>query len=95
MIRKYDLNTKFSTRKSFYGKAKIEEQNGYRNLYSYDTLIASIDNKNKLSYLTDNTEHYSTTTCTHLKEFCLQNGIEYLGKQKMIEFSIKNNINKL
>lgn len=90
MNKKFELTPIYSTRKSFYQKAMVEENgNGFKNLYSYNTLIASIDNENKLFYLTDNEEHYSMTTCSHLKEFCLQNDIEYLGKAKMMQLATK------
>ena len=90
MIKKFELTPIYSTRKNFYQKAIVEEYgNGFKDLYSYNTLIASIDNENKLFYLTDNEEHYSMTTCSHLKEFCLQNDIEYLGKAKMLQLATK------
>lgn len=90
MNKKFELTPIYSTRKSFYQKAMVEEnENGFKNLYSYNTLIATIDNNDKLIYLTDNDYHYSMTTCSHLKEFCLQNDIEYLGKAKMMQLATK------
>lgn len=90
MNKKFELTPVYSTRKSFYQKAMVEEnENGFKSLYSYNTLIATIDNNDKLIYLTDNDYHYSMTTCSHLKEFCLQNDIEYLGKAKMMQLATK------
>lgn len=90
MNKKFELTPIYSTRKSFYQKAMVEENgNGFKSLYSYNTLIATIDNNDKLIYLTDNDYHYSMTTCCHLKEFCLQNDIEYLGKAKMMQLATK------
>ena len=89
----FDLKSEYDSAKSFGGKAKVLETNNKNvndlQLYSYNTLIATIDNNDKLIYLTDNDYHYSMTTCSHLKEFCLQNDIEYLGKAKMMQLATK------
>lgn len=74
----YDLECRFDTRQSFYGKAKINEietKNETKlNLYSYDTLVASITIKNNVKtykYF----GKYSQTTTRHQKEFFKQNGL--------------------
>ena len=70
----YELSCRYDARKSFYGKAKVvEEENGDLLLYSYDTLVARIRgekfeiNSNVWSYYL-----YSNTTLRHIKEFYKQ-----------------------
>lgn len=74
-----DLECRFDTRQSFYGKAKVEEKQ-YDNftafiLYSYGTEVASIEKyKNGLTNYYYN-GNYSQTTTRHQKEFFRQNGL--------------------
>lgn len=74
---KYDLECRFDTRKSFYGKAKVEDIYNDKSvicLYSYGTLVAQItNNKNKIKY--HYLGQYSQTTTRHQKEFFKQNGL--------------------
>lgn len=70
----FELNCRYDTRKSFYGKAKVvEQENGDLLLYSYDTLVARVKdgkfevNSNVWSYYL-----YSNTTLRHIKEFFKQ-----------------------
>ena len=65
----YELDTRYDRRKSFYGKAKIETDNGNQKLYSYGTLVAEIKKGKPIIYGT-----YSATTLRHIKEFLKQNG---------------------
>ena len=74
----YNLECRYDSRASFYGKAKVSIQGSSRTLYSYDTLVASIVN-GKLRIF--NTQ--SATTCRHIREFALQNGFDYLTKKQM------------
>lgn len=74
----YDLDCRYDTRKSFYGKARVVEEkqlNGTKiRLYSYGTLVATIEtykNKTKYEYL----GRYSQTTTRHQKEFFKQYGL--------------------
>ena len=89
----YDLECRFDTRQSFYGKAKVEEKQ-YDNftafiLYSYGTEVASIEKyKNGLTNYYYN-GNYSQTTTRHQKEFFKQNGlcdkqIEELFKKRIL-----------
>ena len=58
------LNT---TRKSFYGKAKVLIQdNGTIQLQSYDTIVCEIDTHNNFNMLW---EGKSNTTTRHINEF--------------------------
>ena len=63
----YDLDCRYDSRASFYGKAKVIEENGVTKLLSYDTIVAEI-NKGVLSI------HglYSNTTLRHIREFIKQ-----------------------
>lgn len=87
----YELDCRYDTRQSFYGKAKVEiVRNTYeqvQNLYSYGTLVASIfddfkDMKRKYVY----GGKYSQTTTRHQKEFFKQNGLS----DKQIKELFKN-----
>lgn len=67
----YDLSTRYDSRASFYGKARVEEQpNGDLHLVSYTTHVATITNDGKAKVFGT----YSQTTLRHIKEFLLQNG---------------------
>ena len=73
----YDLECRFDSRQSFYGKAKIEiTRNTYGqtiDLYSYGTLVASvIDNFNDMKRKYIYNGKYSQTTTRHQKEFFRQ-----------------------
>lgn len=77
-MEKYDLECRFDSRNSFYGKAQVKETRyiGLHliELFSYDTLVAKIEEKeNKTSYIY--LGKYSQTTTRHQKEFFKQNGL--------------------
>ena len=96
---RYDLDCRYDSRKSFYGKAQIEERQEIQDcmtytileLYSYGTLVARITentetNKATCEYL----GKYSQTTTRHQKEFFKQYGltdkeIKELWKNDIIE----------
>ena len=87
----YDLECRYDTRQSFYGKAKVETtKNTYeqtQDLYSYGTLVASIVwnfEKNTRTYIYNG--KYSQTTTRHQKEFFKQNGLS----EKEIKELFKN-----
>ena len=73
----YDLQCRYDTRNSFYGKAKVEDiynDNSVLVLYSYNTKVAQITkNKNNIKY--HYFGKYSQTTTRHQKEFFKQNGL--------------------
>lgn len=56
------------SRKSFYGKARIEQEENCIELVSYNTPIVSIDN----GIITPLWMGYSVTTARHIKEFFKQ-----------------------
>jgi hypothetical protein len=82
----YELATRYDRRQSFYGKAKILEQDGVITLLSYDTPVARIKNgkfeinANVCDYLL-----YSNTTLRHIKEFYRQ-FVEYKSDLKKSDF---------
>ena len=62
-----ELTPIHSTRKSFYGKAKvIISDTGKVQLQSYDTIVCEIDEHNNFNMLWDGK---SNTTSRHIKEF--------------------------
>jgi hypothetical protein len=67
----YDLNTQYDSRKSFYGKAKVDKGDDWNQnkLYSYNTLVAEIVDYEPVVY-----GIYSATTLRHIKEWLKQLG---------------------
>ena len=65
----YELQPKYDSRKSFYGKAFVEEKENCKILTSYQTDVAMIkDGKFYLKGM------YSATTSRHIRDFAYQNG---------------------
>ena len=87
------LDTMFDSRKSFYGKAKIEQDGDRITLISYNTKIVSVMN-DQLYPLWDG---YSMTTARHIKEFFKQfYGVEVNKKIfEQIQTGEITNINEL
>ena len=73
MPRIFDLACRFDSRRSFYGKATIMEENGTITLLSYCRPAARITNGKleKLEYW-----NYSATTRRHCREFVRQFEVE-------------------
>ena len=74
-MRNYELLPQFDSKKSFYGKARVEEENNISTLYSYDSKIIELDrttNKLKRVYMAG----FSKTTLRHVKEFLRQNDFD-------------------
>lgn len=78
----YELEARFDSRKSFYGKAQVkivEDIISYNELlYSYGTLVSTftLDKVNNLEQFTVNGKFSQTTTTTrHQKEFFKQKGL--------------------
>jgi hypothetical protein len=84
----HHLAPQYDSRKSFYGKAKVREENGAMILTSYTTDVAKIENGKAVVYGT-----YSPTTLRHIKEFLRQNGFKAENsKQIMADYGVKNDI---
>lgn len=65
----YNLEPRYDSRGSFYGKAKVVQQGNRKTLVSYQTDVAKIENGKAIV-----NGHYSQTTMRHIKEFLKQNG---------------------
>ena len=75
------LEPRYDSRKSFYGKAKVEDDK----LYSYNTLVAEIKDGKPVVY-----GLYSQTTARHIKEWLRQNGFKAeSSKQIMNDYGVK------
>jgi hypothetical protein len=85
MAYEVNLAPQYDSRKSFYGKAKVYEEDGKKVLVSYDTRVAEIENgKPKVFGL------YSQTTTRHIKDFLQQNGFKAeSSKQIMADYGEK------
>lgn len=82
----YELVANYDSRKSFYGKARVQ-QTSDNNLFlnSYSTHVASIKNGKPEVYDT-----YSVTTLRHIKEFLKQNGFKAeTASQIMKDYGVK------
>ena len=77
------LQPKYDSRASFYGKAIIDESNDgtILTLISYNTPVATFD---RITGILDVFGYYSSTTARHIREFAQQLGIE-LPKGKDIK----------
>lgn len=88
----YELESRYDTRQSFYGKAQVKEYYVNKNitikeLYSYGTLVAEIkEYKKETKYIYYG--KYSQTTTRHQKEFFKQNGLN----DKQIKELFKNGV---
>ena len=71
----YELKAIYDSRKSFYGKANVEDDN---TLYSYGTRVCEIIDGKPIVHGT-----YSKTTLRHLKEFLLQQGYQADSKKQI------------
>lgn len=80
----------YDTRKSFYDKALIIQQDEFIILKSYDTNVLIIDLKLKQVYLFD---AFSNTTLRHIKEVLKQLGFKCESK-KQIEQDYKVPLNE-
>lgn len=76
----YELPARYDSRKSFYGKARVETMDGKKALYSYNTKVAEIEDGKAKVYGT-----YSQTTLRHIKEFLLQNGFKAENSKQIIK----------
>jgi len=87
----YDLEVRYDSRKSFYGKARVETDGNNKKLYSYNTLVAEIKDGTPIVHGT-----YSQTTLRHIKEFLKQNGFEAeTSKQILRDYPEKPKVEKV
>ena len=71
-MRIYELPA--TKQKSFYGKAKVLEANGYVSLQSYDTIMLSLKDGEVDEFSRDEW-NYSSTTMKHVNAFLEFNGL--------------------
>ena len=88
MEKVYDLNPKYDSANSFYGKAKVMMHTNNKgelihSLYSYNTLVAYI-NIDRGHVRVSGT--YSKTTLRHIKEFLRQHGKRAESKKDVERF---------
>ncbi len=81
----YELTTRYDSRNSFYGKARVRSEGNELILKSYSTDVAYI--KNGKAHVNGT---YSQTTLRHIKEFLKQNGFKAdNGRQIMKDYGGK------
>lgn len=76
--------TPINGRKSFYGKARVIEENGISKLLSYDTFVAEFnhaENKMKVN------GKYSNTTNTHINAFLNYYGFDSCSKKELENYN--------
>jgi hypothetical protein len=82
-MKTFNLNP-VNGRKSFYSKARVEEQDGISYLYSYNTKVAHyIHETNKMVV----NGYYSTTTGTHINAFLDFYGFEVCTKKELENYN--------
>lgn len=77
-----ELQARFDARKSFYGKALVEESNGEYTLYSYNTPILKVGKNGVKQGLYNG---WTQTTGRHIKEFTRQFIGESMDKKAYME----------
>lgn len=78
-MQTYDLKPAFNqSQKSFYGKARIVEDQGSK-LFSYDTLVA--EKKDGVIYIY---KWHSKTTMRHINAFLCMYGLDELHKKDVV-----------
>jgi len=75
-----DLQAKYDSRNSFYGKAKVITNGMVSELKSYDTIVAKHDMTNGKVIVKG---WYSATTARHINEFLQQLGFDKMTKEEM------------
>ena len=84
-MNQYLLIPEGKTQESFYGKAKVREEDNKIILKSYDTDVCFIEN-NKASVIYNLIGNYQTaTTLKHIKSFLKQNGYKADTKKQIMQ----------
>lgn len=76
-------------RKSFYGKAKVIENNGENFLQSYNTIVCKVDKNGKFVKMWDG---YSATTMSHINSFTDLFNINGHGKKWYESLETQNDV---
>ena len=77
----YELQARYDSRQSFYGKALVEEGEGKKTLYSYLTEVAIVEEGGKAILREE--AICSQTTIRHVREFVRQETGRVLSKKDM------------
>lgn len=85
----FELQTKYDSRKDFYGKAITRFENGKLILKSYNTDVAEIENGQARVF-----GLYSQTTTRHIKEFLKQNGFKAENSKQIMQDYGKDKLKK-
>jgi len=80
MAYKIKLQPRYERRKSFYGKAYVQQYDGRKVLRSYNTDVAEIRDGKAYVFGT-----YSQTTLRHIKEFLMQNGFKAENSKQIMK----------
>jgi hypothetical protein len=76
----YNLESRYDSRASFYGKAKVIDFGTKLSLISYNTEVAVYDKETRELEIKaseySNQGKYSQTTSRHIREFAVQTGVE-------------------
>lgn len=80
-----ELKAVYANQKSFYGKAVIAFNGDAVELYSYNTLVAKIEDDTPVLY-----GRYSQTTTKHQKEFLMQHGYRFENNNQMFKEFLKD-----
>lgn len=85
----YAMEPHYDSRKSFYGKAHVDDRGSIKVLYSYDSPVAMIKDGEVILGKATNRGYpysiwkYSPTTLRHVKEFLKQNGFKAETQDQM------------
>lgn len=91
-MQTYELSAIWDSRKSFYGKARVKNNDGDLELISYNTRVAVVYPDGTASVYGT----YSSTTLRHIKEFLLQNGFKAENKKQILkDYGIKTHTGEL
>ena len=86
-INIYNLETIYTTQKSFYGKAIVTVlENGHKVLTSYNTNVCELDKNNNIVDI----DYYSMTTAKHINEFLQQNGHDRMTKKEIENYQFNH-----
>ena len=83
----YELHPQYDSRKSFYGKARVDtgDKSDKNKLFSYDTLVAEIKDGKPVVY-----GAFSATTLRHIKDWLKQNGFKAENKAQILrDYGVK------
>ena len=88
----YELRPQYDSRKSFYGKARVDtgDNDDKNKLFSYDTLVAEIKDGKPVVY-----GAFSATTLRHIKDWLKQNGFKAENKAQILrDYGVKEEAKK-